>query len=300
MSRLTWQDFRRLGYDAVTFGKEEFQQWDLVQQWMLEMPIPVVCTNVEQIRNGAWVPIGERYRIVEVNGVKIGIVSVMSQNQLSPATIAKFNDSLRLLPPLETTQQMVDQLRADGEAELIVLLAEIDNDSMEQYASLLRGVDVMVGGYQSRPEQAPERVGEVILNRGGPKGQLVASTQLIVAPDGRVVEYGGQNVTLAATMPTDPATLKLVEAAKNESTLLTREATRIARDSAREARAKQEGAAPGAEGAVGIDSTRPAGQENAAPGTQPAQPAAPEGTQTAPPPQPQPGQTGSRVSGGHE
>ncbi|MBM3316860.1 MAG: hypothetical protein FJY75_03310 [Candidatus Eisenbacteria bacterium] len=247
LSRLVWEEFRRSGYHAVGLGKEEFLQWDLVQEWLRESPLPLVTTNVEHLVQGDWVPIGEKYRVVKVNGVNVGVVSVTSENQLPPSTVARHKDTLRLLPPLETTQRMVDWLRQTGGAEVIVLLAEIDNDAMEQFASLLQGVDAILGGYQPRQDVTPKQVGRsAVLNRSGTRGQTVASTQLIVSPEGRVVDFGGQNVVLTEKMPEDANLLKRINDAKNESTLLKREAMR---EQSEAARANRPGRSSGADDA---------------------------------------------------
>jgi 2',3'-cyclic-nucleotide 2'-phosphodiesterase (5'-nucleotidase family) len=246
-SKLTWQEFQRAGYDAVTFGRQEFQDWDLTQQWMRENPIPVVCTNVEQLVEGQWVPVGQKYLITSVNGVRTGIVSMITENQLLPSVIAKQNDTLRLLPPLEEVQRTVNLLREQHQAEVVVLLGMVENEAMEQFATLLHGVDVMVGGYQTRMDDGPVKLGDTLLNRAGTRGQFVALTELIVSPQGTVVEFGGQNVTLDAKMREHPGVLELIKAAKQESTILMREAGRREREESQKAAEEQAGATKPAE-----------------------------------------------------
>lgn len=229
--------------------------------------MPVVCTNVEQFIDGRWAPIGEKYRVVTVNGVSVGILGVTSSNQLLPSTIARHQDTLRLLPPLETAQQTADWLRSTGKAEVIVLLAEVENDALDQYASLLKGVDVIVGGYQTRMELAPTEIGGVIVNRAGSRGQLLASTQIIVSPEGDVVDWGGANVTLVDKMPESQELLERINAAKNESTLLMREVNRQEQQAARaqrDAERSQAGQTPPATEAAEAPSTEAAADQTGA------------------------------------
>jgi 2',3'-cyclic-nucleotide 2'-phosphodiesterase (5'-nucleotidase family) len=275
-SHLTWREFQRARYDAVAFGREEFDKWDITQQWMREDPIPVVCTNVEQLVDGRWVPIGEKSRLVTVNGVKVGVVSMISENQLMPSIIARYNDTLRLLPPLETVQSAVDELRAKRGAEIVVVLAIVDNDALEQFATLLHGVDAIVGGYQPPNRNAAELVGDVIVDRVGGRGQYVGSTRIIVSPEGKRVDFGGRNVTLGAEVSEQPEVLAAVKVAKNESTLLMRDAGRKERE-AIEARAGVTNPDEAAKAAAG---------QAAQSGTDKLpQSAQPEGAPTAPPAQ---------------
>jgi 2',3'-cyclic-nucleotide 2'-phosphodiesterase (5'-nucleotidase family) len=276
-SRATWKEFQRARYDAVAFGREEFDKWDLAQEWMREFPIPVVCTNVEQLVGGRWVPIGEKYRLVTVNGVKVGIVSLISENQLLPNIIARYNDTLRLLPPLETVQGAVDELRAKRGAEIVVVLAMVDNDAVEQYATLLHGVDAIVGGYQPPNRNSAELIGDVVVDRVGSRGQYMGSTELIVSPQGKRVEFGGLNVTLGAGISEQPEVLAEVKNAKNESTLLMRDAGRRERE-AIEAKAGETNpdVSPDAAAKAAADQAQP-GTDKVPPSAQPVTPPTPPG-----------------------
>lgn len=214
-SILTWNEMARQDYAGVTLGELEFRQWDLVDSLMQVSKLNVICTNVEQLKGDQWVPIGEPYRIVESNGVKVGILSVISETHLSSFVISQVDEKLRVLPPMRTTRETVALLKE--KADVLVLLAHLDPRSMEQYASSLPDVDLVVGGHMTRKDEGPIQLSaeEAIINRSSTRGQHISVTRMIVSPDDDVVDFGGLNVTLNPDMPEDPVIAELAETAKN-------------------------------------------------------------------------------------
>ncbi len=220
-SVLTWNEMVRTGYDAVTLGELEFGQWDLVDSLMQNTALPVVCTNVEVLRNGEWKQLGERYRLVEINGIRVGILGVIAPTQLTPSALNAAAGALRALPPAETIQAAVEEIR--DRTDVIVLLAHVDPLAMEQYASTLSGIDAILGGHMTRLDTAPVLTSNVLVNRSSTRGQNLAVTRLIISPEGTVVDYGGVNITLDPEYPEDPEVVKAAEFAKAEGERVARE-----------------------------------------------------------------------------
>ena len=220
-SLLTWDEMVRTGYHAVTLGELELGQWDLVDSLLNNTALPVVCTNVEALRDGQWLPVGERYRLLEINGIRVGILGVIGPTQLSPAVIRTAGDRVRLLPPEEAVRAAVAEIRE--RTDIIVLLAHLDPQAMEQYAASLADVDVILGGHMTLPDTGPLLSTHAILNRGSTRGQLMAVTRVILSPDGRVVDFGGLNVTLDPALPEDPGVAQAAESAKEAGERLIRE-----------------------------------------------------------------------------
>jgi len=209
------------GYHAVTLGELELAEWEFTRGMLAEYPLPVVCTNVEQVVDGQWSPIGERTRIVEINGIQVGFASVIGEGQLSQALIDKTAGAIRLLPPMETATAAARELRA--KADVVVLLAHLDPRAMEQYATILTDVDVILGGHVTQKDEAPAKIGNAIVNRSGTRGQYVAITRLILSPDDQIVDYGGVNFTLGPGYAENEAVKAEVELAKEESARLRKE-----------------------------------------------------------------------------
>ncbi|MFH1143216.1 MAG: hypothetical protein V1774_01570 [Candidatus Eisenbacteria bacterium] len=211
---LCWGEMERLGYDAVALGEIELRHWDLIERLMTEMPLPVVSTNVEHLRDGLWLPVGEKYSIVECNGARIGVISTITE-ELFGQTTQEFQDRLRVLPPMPEIERAVAALEA--QVDVIVLLAHMDPKALEQLASLVEGVDIVLGGHVTQIDTMPMRLAEVIVNRSGTRGQALAATRLIVSPDGQIADFGGTNVILGPNLSEDPGVLAAIEAAKQKT-----------------------------------------------------------------------------------
>lgn len=220
-SRLIWSNMEALKYDAVALGEGELSQLDLLMELMEKTPLPVVATNVEVLRNGVFVPLGAPYHISTINGVRVGFLSLISENEASPAALGTMATEIRILPPAETAARVARELRK--QADLVVLLAHVDNKTMEEYASALPDVDLVTGGHVTIKDEGPIPIGDVVVNRSGTRGQNVCSTRIIVSPLGKVVDFGGINVTLGPSFREDSTVLAQVTQVKEVENRLRQE-----------------------------------------------------------------------------
>jgi len=207
-SVLIWKEFERLGYDAVTLGEIELRHWDLLPELMEQHPIPLVCTNLERLQDGHWAPLGEKYLIIDADGVKVGVLGVISESLVSAHIVRATNEEIRVLPPMEEIDRLVPILAE--QTDVIVVLAHMEAQAFEQFASLLNGVDVLLGGHVTRRDEAPLQIADVIVNRSGTRGQALASTRMIISPHGEVIDFGGRNAILLPEYPEDPVVLEAI------------------------------------------------------------------------------------------
>jgi len=212
---LSWKEMNRLGYDAVALGEIELRNWSLVERLIQEFPLPIVSTNIERLVDGRWVPVGEKYRILDVDGVKVGVVSAVAEDLASPLMLRDYEDRLRILPMMEELTRTLEVL--SPQVDVVVLLAHMDGRTLEQQASLIQNVEVVLGGHATQDDHMPIQVSEVIVNRSGTRGQTLATTRLIISPEGQIVDFGGRNVTLEPTYKEDPQVLAAVEEVMRET-----------------------------------------------------------------------------------
>jgi 2',3'-cyclic-nucleotide 2'-phosphodiesterase (5'-nucleotidase family) len=232
-----WKEMNRLGYAAVTLGEMEFRTWDLVESLMVAHPLPIVCTNVEKLVGDRWVPIGDPYRILEMNGVRVGVMSVIGKSQLSDPVVSGTEDRIRRLEPMETTRKVAAVLRE--KADIVVLLAHLDPRAMEQYASSLEEVDVLLGGHMVPKDEGPVLIADALVNRSGTRGAHLGITRLVVSPQDEIVDFGGLNVTLSPDFPEDPAVAEAAQMAKDEGARLRKAANVKRREAAKRKREEQ-------------------------------------------------------------
>ncbi len=211
-----WDEMARLGYAAVTLGDQELNAWDLTDSLLNASPLPVVCTNIEHRVGGLWRPLGHRYVITEVGGVRVGILSVFSEEEMPRVSLQQLGARYRILDPRETTRRVARELR--DRVELLVLLAHLDPDVMEDYAVEFEEIDVIVGGHHPRNDKQPAQFGNTIVNRSGRRGQVLGQTRLVITPRGELVDWGGHNVTLERTFPENAEVAQIAIEAKQKDT----------------------------------------------------------------------------------
>ncbi len=217
---IQWREMGRINYDAIALGELEFGQWVIAESLMAICPLPIVCTNVERLVNDEWKPIGEPYRIVEKNGIRIGVVSVIDKVQLSDVVVKKSGHIVRLLDPMESVTATIEEI--ESKTDMIVLLAHLDSKAMEAFGSSIEGIDVVLGGHMAKKDEGPLLVANAVVNRAGTRGMHLASTRLIISPDDRIVDFGGKNITLTADIPEDPVVADLALTAKTRTDELRR------------------------------------------------------------------------------
>src|SRR4029079_10078195 len=116
----------------------------------------------------------------------------------------------------EALKKLVPELRK--EADLVVLLAHTSIPDALKLAEEVPGIDVVVIGHNPGYMNSPDRIGDVLMVRGGARGQYAA--QLKVTVDGKdgVTDYKGQVDALSQGVVPDPSIGALVTAFQDSLT----------------------------------------------------------------------------------
>jgi 2',3'-cyclic-nucleotide 2'-phosphodiesterase (5'-nucleotidase family) len=233
----TWQEMQRLGYDAVTLGELELRQWSLTDSLLQQATtLPLVTTNIERRVGDDWTPLGARCRLVDVDGVRVGFISVLPEGRTSAYALEQTKGVLRLLPALETTREVARLLKGgslDGsgrsigkdearrlareKADILVLIGYLDKQGMETYADSIPEVDIILGGVHQATDNQPVRLGHAIVNRSGDRGVAVALTDVVVSPQNEIVEFSGRTAVLGESYPEDAQVAAAAQAAADAS-----------------------------------------------------------------------------------
>ncbi len=225
----------------MALGELELRRWALTDSLLRAgSTLPLVTTNIERrVGEDRWQPLGARYRVVDVSGVRIAFLSVLPEGRTSTYAAEQAKGELRILPGLATTREAARLLKgkarpgsfgksavldrneaehlARERADLIVLLGYLDKDGTQVYADSLPEIDVILGGIRQARDEQPVRLGNAIVNRSGQRGVAVAVTDLVVSPANEITEFSGQTVELVESMPEDPAVAARANAAKEAS-----------------------------------------------------------------------------------
>lgn len=193
-TRFMWEAMGRLGVDAITLGTRELALWPTMSELMATGEIPVVCSNLWEMKDGARHAVGERSKIIEVNGIKVGLIGLIdgesvakahASGQAASAPEFQFDD------PLQTALSLVPQLSA--ECDLVVLMSAMPARETDDLIAQVPGVDIALYGNQPNWNQEGAKRGETIVQQTGTRGQYLGRLLLIIDPDGEIVDYGAVN-----------------------------------------------------------------------------------------------------------
>lgn len=203
----------RVETTGATFGSRELTKWDLAQKYVSRGTIPYVTSNLKVVEDGVSRPLAYPYLIREVGGVKVGLLGVIGSSEF---TKARLPEGLQLVfeDPLDAVHSLLPKVRE--EAEVVVLMAHMDGRTTEQLADDLEGVDVVLAGNRARADKSCREVGTVIYNEAGIRGQWAGVVRLIVSTEGDILDWGGRNTSLDASVTPDPDLQKLVDEHENE------------------------------------------------------------------------------------
>ncbi len=195
------------GTAAILPGVIELNAWPRFQQLLAGRSIPLLQSNLHRVAGGEQQPLGARTLTVTVNGVRVGLIGVMSPQVLAKVR-APAGLELAIDDPVAVIQELAPRLRA--ECDIVAVMACMDDRDALAMAKGLSDVDLVLGGYQSIPSDRALQAGRVIVSRSGMRGQVLNTTRLIVSPAGEIVDWYGRNYPLAGDVSTDPVVDSLV------------------------------------------------------------------------------------------
>ncbi len=143
-----------IGYDLWTPGNHDF---DVSQENLRALTriarFPTINANVVNDR-GELAVSNAPYQIVERNGLKIGIIGIMSQGLYG---LVNQNNlvGIRVKSPIETTQKYIDEL--ESKTDLIVALTHQGADEDSALAKAVQGAGHHRGGALAHAAQDPLR-----------------------------------------------------------------------------------------------------------------------------------------------
>ncbi len=178
---------RAIGYDALLPGNNEgltytFEQLD---SFYRDLSIPVVCANFRPLHSSRRVDWLTSSLKIRKSGLNIGLIGLT----------APFNDYYRLLgwhalDPIETAHAEVERLR--GEVDILIVMSHLGLRMDEQLASLVPGIDLILGSHTHHLLEKPLYVGRTAISAAGKFGNHVGHLELFQgsSPD-RILVHGG-------------------------------------------------------------------------------------------------------------
>jgi 2',3'-cyclic-nucleotide 2'-phosphodiesterase (5'-nucleotidase family) len=173
-ARLIVESLNIMGYDATGIGDDDLT---LGKESLVEISknasFPFLSSNIFDEESGK--PLFNPYLLKEVNGVRVGIFSLLSPDFFSaPSDLRK--KGLVFRPPVEVAQAMVKELQP--KADVIILLSHLGYPKDVELAQTVQGIHIIVGSHTgTNLVSAPVVKGTIILQTG-PKGMYAGKLDL--------------------------------------------------------------------------------------------------------------------------
>ena len=201
--------------DAVVIGNHEFDEGiknyaTQLQRWAT---YPVVAANYLFEPDEPLGKIAKPVEIVNVDGMKIGIIGVANFSSIS--SITDIGNSLHLVPmEIHTViQDWIDILRPH--VDLIVAVSHAGLGEDEELIQATEGLDIIMGGHLhivlNPPKVVQDKSGrDVVLAHSGAFAKFVGRLDVVVR-DGDVIAHDYQVFPIDSSVPQDGEMLELVE-----------------------------------------------------------------------------------------
>jgi len=133
-----------MGYDCLTLGNHELDDGlESLYNRLSQINCPIVCANCEfpaPLNN-----IIEPYTIIKRNGLKIGIIGMLSDVSTNVAnTIAS---RVQQLDNAKVVNEWAPYLKNDEGCDMVILLSHLGYDNDQALVPQIRCVDIIVGGH---------------------------------------------------------------------------------------------------------------------------------------------------------
>jgi len=133
-----------MGYDCLTLGNHELDDGiESLAERLSQIKAPIVCANCEfpAPLNQIVTP----YTIIKKNGIKIGIIGLLSDVSTNVAnTIAS---RIQQLDNAEVVNEWAPYLKNDEGCDMVILLSHLGYDNDQALVPNIKDVDLIVGGH---------------------------------------------------------------------------------------------------------------------------------------------------------
>lgn len=180
-----------MGYDAMALGNHEFDHGLESLSALLSLAkFPVLSANTFRPDGELTAPL--RYVIVERNGVRIGVIGLLTESLYSVAAPSKLAGT-RVESMVESARSIIEKI--DDETDLIVLLTHVGVDGDRELARRVEGVDLIVGGHSHTRLEEPEIVNGVIIVQAGAYNRNLGRVSITVENDA-ITAYAAELIEL--------------------------------------------------------------------------------------------------------
>ncbi len=175
-ARLIIESFNLMGYDAFGIGDDDLA---LGKEFLIELSkkanFPFLSSNL--VEEGSGKHVFQPYLLREVNGLKIGIFSLISPDLFGEQDASR-RKGLNVKDPVETAQSMVKDLKP--KTDLIILLSHLGYPKDVEISKLAPGIHWIAGGHTGMNFVTPPIINSTVILQTGSKGMYAGRVDLTV------------------------------------------------------------------------------------------------------------------------
>ncbi len=210
-----------LSPDVVTIGNHE-TDYGLSHLLFMEKcaKFPIINANLYIKMNGK--RLFEPYHIVEIDGMKILFIGILTEEVMSVAAAEKVVGSLVDISDAAKEIEKICNAFNGIDIDFTVLLTHIGFEQDKKLAAALDpalGVDVIIGGHSHTYLKEPCKVNDILIVQAGVGTDQIGRFDIIVDTDtNAVASYKWESVPItSANCPDDPKMTELVNELKNST-----------------------------------------------------------------------------------
>ena len=164
------ESFNVMSYDALGIGDDDL---NLGKEFLLgiskKATFPFLSSNLIDEESGKL--LSQSYLVKEVNGLRVGIFSLLSADVFSSPTDVR-RKGLTIRNPIETAQSMIKELQP--KADLLILLSHLSYPKDVELAQAVSGIHFIIGSHTGTNLTYPSAVKGTHILQAGSKGMYGA------------------------------------------------------------------------------------------------------------------------------
>ncbi len=172
------------GYDGIGLGEQDLNYGlGFLKQMIEKYKLPFTSANVHDPGSGELIL--PEYLVVEKNGIRFGIVSILDPQQ-KIITMDASEAQFRVDDPIAALRDVIPKLRE--KCDTVVLLSHMGDNGTENILKEVKGIDVVVVGHTFRSYETERIVQDAVMLAAVYEGRFIGRADLQVEPsDGKVM-----------------------------------------------------------------------------------------------------------------
>jgi 2',3'-cyclic-nucleotide 2'-phosphodiesterase (5'-nucleotidase family) len=163
-----------MGYDALGIGDDDLTLGkEFLGELSKKAPFPFLSSNLIDAESGKL--IFQSYLIKEVNGLKVGIFSLLGPDAFSGPQDPRLK-GLTLQNPIETAQRIARELKPM--TDLVILLSHLGYPKDVEMAQTIPGIHIIAGGHSGVSLTHPPIIKDTVILQSPMKGMYFGQFEL--------------------------------------------------------------------------------------------------------------------------